>query len=297
MTYDTTHYGSDPPMNVIRRVDRGDQKAKPATAARMYDYYLGGTYNFPADRQAADAIIAMFPYTVLAAQVNRAFLRRAVSSLCEMGVSQFLDIGSGIPTEGNVHEIAQAVNPQARVVYVDIDPVAVAESQEMLERNDLAVAIRGDLRNPRPILDHPQVRKLLDFQQPVALLLVAVLHFLNDDDEARRAVRQLLDALPSGSYLVASHVIDESSPDFERIEDLKRVHDVYKRQTSTALRMRTRAELSEFFEGLELVDPGVVWVWDWRPPPGEELPVAVSQVRPETIKGGIAGGIGRIIRR
>ncbi|HZM83194.1 MAG TPA: SAM-dependent methyltransferase [Candidatus Limnocylindrales bacterium] len=279
-------------MSAVRLAGGGDRQAKPATAARMYDYFLGGTHNFPADREAADAIVAMFPATLLAARVNRAFLRRTVNYLCEMGISQFLDIGSGIPTEGNVHEIAQAANPRARVVYVDIDPVAVAESQEMLEGNDLAIAIRGDARYPRQIIAHPQVRKLLDFEQPVAVLLVAVLHFVGDDDEVKSLVRQLVDAVPKGSYLVASHVIDESSPDFERIEDVKRVHDVYKRQTSTALRMRTRAELGEFFEGWELVDPGIVWVWEWKPTPGEPPPVTVDAHY--HIKGGIAGGVARI---
>ena len=126
-----------------------NRPARPATAARIYDYFLGGTHNFPADREAAETIIAMFPSTRTAAQVNRAFLRRTVRFVGKQGVIQFLDIGSGIPTEGNVHEIAQEAEPQARVVYVDIDPVAVAESQEMLEHNEFAVAIHGDACEPR----------------------------------------------------------------------------------------------------------------------------------------------------
>jgi len=251
-----------------------NRPAKPATAARIYDYFLGGTHNFPADRQAAETIIAMFPATRMSAQVNRAFLRRTVRFLCRQGVSQFLDIGSGIPTEGNVHEIAQEAEPEARVVYVDIDPVAVAESQEMLEHNEFAVAIQGDARDPRSIVEHPMVRKVLDFDRPIALLMAALLHFVTDDDEARSIVRQLLELLPPGSYLVISHVIDETTPDYAQSEDVRRVHEVYRRQTSTILRLRTRAEIEEYFDGLELVEPGVVWLTDWRQEPDDPIPAA-----------------------
>lgn len=280
-------------MSMARPVGGGSHAGgKPATAARMYDYYLGGIHNFPADREAADAIIAMFPRTRLAAQVNRAFLRRTVKYLCEIGVRQFLDIGSGVPTEGNVHEIAQAVDPTARVVYVDIDPVAVSESQEMLEGNEYATAVQGDARDARKILEQPQVRKHLDFDQPIAVLLVAVMHFINDDTEARDLVRQLVDGVPPGSYLVMSHLIDETKKDFEKAQDLDRVHDVYSRRTATNLRMRTRAQLAEFFEGLEMVDPGIAWVWDWRPAPDD--PAAdIDRAEYDTATGGIAGGVGK----
>jgi S-adenosyl methyltransferase len=271
---------------------------KPATAARMYDYFLGGIHNFPADRQAADAIISMFPRTRMAAQLNRAFLRRAVAHLGEVGVNQFLDIGSGIPTEGNVHEIAQGTNPQARVVYVDIDPVAVAESQEMLEGNKFAIAINGDLCRPQTILEHPPVRKHLDFDQPIAVLLVAVLHFVHDDDQARESVRRLMDSVPAGSYLVLSHLIDETTPDFDRRDDLKRVHDVYHRQTATLLRMRTRAQVHEYFEGLDLIDPGLVPVWHWKPAPDDPVIPASNTSGDNSghnpASGGIFGGVGRI---
>jgi hypothetical protein len=267
--------------------------AKPATAARMYDYYLGGIHNFPADREAADAIIRMFPRTRMAAQVNRAFLRRAVTHLCQIGVTQFLDIGSGIPTEGNVHEIAQEADPQARVVYVDIDPVAVAESQEMLEGNEFAIAIQGDACHPLTILEHPQVRKQLDFDRPIAVLLVAVLHFVSDDHQARELVRQLLAGVPAGSYLVLSHLIDETTPDSANGDDLKRVHDLYHRQTATMLRMRTRAEVADFFQGLKLVDPGIVQVWHWNPGPDDEGPARDDPAYNAT-SGGIFGGVGML---
>ena len=246
--------------------------ARPATAARIYDYFLGGTHNFPADREAAETILTMFPRTRMAAQVNRAFLRRAVRFLRSQGVTQFLDIGSGIPTEGNVHEIAQAAEAEARVVYVDIDPVAVAESQEMLERNEFAVALHGDAREPRSIMEHPLVRKLLDFDRPVAVLMVALLHFVADDDEAKAIVGQLMDALPAGSYFVVSHVVDETNPDYVQSPDVQRVHEVYRKQTASMLRLRTRAEIEGFFEGLEVLEPGVVWLTDWRQEPGDPIP-------------------------
>jgi O-methyltransferase involved in polyketide biosynthesis len=240
---------------------------KPATAARMYDYYLGGIHNFPADQEAARKVIAQFPFIPEGARANRAFLRRAVRQLTDAGVRQFLDIGSGIPTQGNVHEIAQDAAPDARVVYVDIDPVAVAESQEILAGNELAVAIRGDLREPRAILDHPRTRKMLDFEQPIALLLAAILHFFPDDAEAYGVVVQLVDALPPGSYLLVTHAATESFASAS--ENVKVIQDVYKRQTTTQSKLRTRAETERFFAGLELLDPGVVWLPEWRPDPTE----------------------------
>jgi S-adenosyl methyltransferase len=262
--------------------------AKPATTARIYDYLLGGTHNFPADREAADAIMGMFPQTRQAAKINRAFLGRAVRYLCRAGITQFLDIGSGIPTEGNVHEIAQEASSQARVVYVDIDPVAVAESQELLEGNDFAIAIQGDAHDPQAILNHPQVRKVLDFQQPIGVLLVALLHFINDDDEARAVVRQLLETLAPGSYLVVSHVVDEP-PDIQSEEDLKRVYDIYRQQTSAMLRLRTMPEIGRFFDGLEIVEPGVVWAYDWHPAPDD------PRAAPDDLARYVAaGGVGRV---
>jgi Protein of unknown function (DUF574). len=240
-------------------------EAKPATAARIYDYHLGGTHNFPADREAAMAVAAMFPQVPLLAKANRAFLQRAVRYVLGQGVRQFLDIGSGIPTQGNVHEVVDAAIDDGRVVYVDIDPVAVAESLDLLEGNPRATAVQGDVRNPRAILDNPQVRALIDFNQPVGLLLVAVLHFV-PDDSAYDAVSTLVGALPSGSYLIISHAVeDEIKPEDEpNIDTMK---SVYKQRTTTPLTLRTRAGVNRFFDGLELVEPGLVWVPEWRPEP------------------------------
>lgn len=240
--------------------------AKPATAARMYDYLLGGVHNFPADRAAAEALVHSTPTIPGIARANRAFLRRAVRFLGQTGVRQFLDIGSGIPTAGHVHEVAESV-PDARVAYVDIDPVAVAESLELLQGNDRATAIRADLRDARAILDHPQLKRLIDFDQPVAVLLVSMLHFVND--EAYGAVEQLVSALSSGSYLVISH---GTIPDEEDLPgDVDAARAVYRTQTSTPLNTRSRTEILRFFTGLELVEPGLVWTPLWRPEPDDPV--------------------------
>ena len=239
-------------------------EAKPATAARMYDYYLGGTHNFPADREAAEGMIAIYPQMLAVARANRAFLGRAVRFAAGQGVRQFLDIGSGIPTQGNVHEVADAVTDGARVVYVDIDPVAVAESLDLLEGNPRATAIHGDLKDPQPILDHPQVQELIDFNQPVALLLASVLHFV-PDDFAFDAVARLVGTLPSGSLLAVSHGL--SPEDLATEAEEAAAKGVYQRQTATPLTLRSRAGVALFFEGLDVVDPGLVWLPMWRPEP------------------------------
>lgn len=246
---------------------KNDGQAKPATAARIYDYYLGGTHNFPADREAAARMIAIFPQLPATTRVGRAFLRRSVRYIAERGVHQFLDLGSGIPTEGNVHEVVDAAVPDARVVYVDIDPVAVAESLAILEGSDRHLAMWGDLRNPRSILDSPEVRRILDFDQPIGLLLLGVLHFVPDDDVAYEAVSTLVSALAPGSYLAISHLtFDEQS--FAR-SDVDSGKDVYRQQTTTPVGERTRAQFERFFDGLELVDPGVTWPPLWHPAPDD----------------------------
>ena len=264
-----------------------DGGGKPATAARIYDYHLGGTHNFPADREAATAMAQMFPLAPALARNNRALLRRAVRYLSEAGVAQFLDVGSGIPTEGNVHEVAQQATPDARVVYVDIDPIAVSESLEILDGNDRATAIRADLRDPQSILNHPQVRRLLDFDEPVGLMLGAVLHFVPDDTLAYDAVRQLLAPLASGSYLVVSHASADGG-DVDS-DDVEVAQDLYKRQTTTPFHLRSRHQVERFFTGLDLVEPGVVWLPEWRPAPGDPTDFADDPRR----CAGLAG-VGRV---
>jgi hypothetical protein len=243
-----------------------DAHRKPATAARMYDYYLGGIHNFPADREVARAVLDRTPLLRTIVRDNRAFLARAVRYLTSVGVHQFLDIGSGIPTEGNVHEIAQAAVPDARVVYVDIDPDAVSESLELLEGNHAATAIRANVREPRALLDHPQVRNLLDFDQPIAVLLVAVLHFVEDADEVGDIVATLRSALAPGSYVVIAHAtIDELIFDGRLWENTQKE---YRQQTTTPLVPRKKSDVAGFFDGFEMVEPGLVWLNTWRPDPG-----------------------------
>jgi S-adenosyl methyltransferase len=241
-----------------------DDGPKPATAARIYDYLLGGTHNFPADREAAKELVRLAPWAPAIARANRAFLRRAVRFLADSGVRQFLDIGSGIPTAGNVHEVAQVV-PDARVVYVDIDPVAVAESLDILHGNNRATALRGDLRDPETILNHPDVRRLIAFDEPVGVLLVSVLHFVPDDTQAYGAVDRFVGAVAPGSYLVMSH--GSLAPDAPGAENVEAAEGLYKTRTATPVFGRDRAGVERFFARLEFVEPGLVYAPSWRPAP------------------------------
>ncbi|MFJ4002394.1 SAM-dependent methyltransferase [Streptomyces sp. NPDC090023] len=232
------------------------------SVSRMYDYYLGGSHNFEVDREAARKAMEFLPGLPKIMQANRAFLRRAVRFAAEQGIDQFLDIGSGIPTFGNVHEIAQEARPGAHVVYVDHDPVAVAHSRSVLEGNADANVVAADLRKPQEILTSPEVARLIDLDRPVALLLVAVLHFLEDADEPHRAVAELRAALPPGSLLILTHASYEGIPLPE--ERAEGAVDVY-RDIRTPLVMRPREEIARFFDGFELLDPGLVHLPDWRP--------------------------------
>jgi hypothetical protein len=253
-----------------REVDRpdwapSDIDIERPSAARMYDYYLGGSHNFAADRAAAAAMLAVIPDVPVGAQANRAFLRRAVRHLTAAGMRQFLDIGSGIPTLGNVHEIAQQAAPDSRVVYVDIDPVAVAHSEHILAGNPNAAVIQEDLRRPKSILEHDDVRRLIDFSQPVALMLVAVMHFISEEDDPASILTTLREATVPGSYLVMSHGTAESRP-----HEAAGGTAVYQR-TSSPLTLRDRQQLRTLFDGYELVDPGVVFVPLWHPDSPDEI--------------------------
>jgi DNA-binding HxlR family transcriptional regulator/SAM-dependent methyltransferase len=235
-----------------------------ATPARIWDFFLGGYHNLPADRAVAQRAIALFPTLPATAQATRAVLHRAIRHLTTVGVRQFLDIGSGIPTVGNVHEVARQGAPDSRVVYVDIDPTAVAESLEILEGNPNATAILGDLCRPADIVSHPVLRELLDLDEPTGLLLSAVVHFIHDD-RAYHVVSELVGALAPGSYLLISHVGSEQTRPSS--EGFKAVSADYKRVTANQLTPRTRAEVERFFVGLELLEPGVVSMPEWRPGP------------------------------
>jgi hypothetical protein len=230
--------------------------------ARMYDYYLGGKDNFAADRKAAERFIAMLPDGVVrtAAVQNRQFLIRAVRHLAgDLGVRQFLDIGAGLPTAKNVHEVTQSIAPDSRVVYVDHDPIVVAHGHALLHGNDRATIIAGDMRDPGGILADPALRSLLDFDEPIAVLLVAVLHFLSDTDDPYGIVRALMNAVPAGSYLVLSHFTADSDP------EAGAAARVYQRAVSS-LYPRTRGQVAGFFAGHDVLAPGeVAWAPQWQP--------------------------------
>lgn len=237
----------------------GIDLARPS-AARIYDYWLGGTHNFAVDREIARGVTAVVPDTAQVMQANRGFLHRAVGALIDLGVRQFLDLGSGIPTLGNVHEVAQRAAPDSKIVYVDIDPVAVAHSRHILTGNANAVAIQSDLRDPETILNDPAVRGLLDFDQPMAVLMMAVLHFVPDSDDPARLISTFRDAIVPGSYLVLSHgTQDAQTPQARAI-----ANEMFSR-TSTPFISRPREVVTEFFDGFELLEPGIVWSVQWRP--------------------------------
>ncbi|MFJ9630782.1 SAM-dependent methyltransferase [Streptomyces sp. NPDC091280] len=245
------------------------------SVSRIYDYYLGGSHNFEVDREAARKAMEFLPGLPKIMQANRAFMRRAVRFAAAEGITQFLDIGSGIPTFGNVHEVAQEASPGAHVMYVDHDPVAVAHSQAVLAGNPTADVVAADLRKPREILASPEVQRLIDMNRPVALLLVAILHFVEDTDDPYGAVAQLRDALAPGSLLILTHASYEGIPlPPERAEGAV---DVYK-DIRNPLIMRSREEIARFFEGYDMVEPGLVPMPDWRPDtaPEDEDPYSFS---------------------
>jgi S-adenosyl methyltransferase len=239
-----------------------------ANIARVYDYWLGGSHNFQADQDAARTLIAMEPNVREIVRANRAFLGRAVRFLArEAGVRQFLDIGSGIPTSNPVHQTAQQAGPGSRVVYVDNDEVAVAHSRLILDDNPDATVIQADLREPAKILADPETQLLIDFSQPVGLLLMAVLHFVPGDDAVAQIMATLRDALVPGSYLVICHTCRDARP--ERADSNT---DVYNSRVAAQVVMRSRDEIGALFRGFSLVAPGLVWIPEWRPDSPDDVP-------------------------
>ncbi|MFG1922027.1 SAM-dependent methyltransferase [Cryptosporangium sp. NPDC048952] len=225
------------------------------SAARMYDYYLGGSHNFASDRQAAGKVLELLPDAPLMAQANRAFLHRSVRFLVDQGVRQFIDLGSGIPTAGNVHEVA----PESTVVYVDIDPVAVAYSEAILSDVSRAAIVHADARQPEKVLESPVTQGLLDFDQPIGLLMVAVLHFVAESEDPANMVATFRDALPAGSAIALAHVTLD-----ERPEEMERITAIYQNSANPTT-FRTRQQIDGLLTGWDLVDPGVTWVVEWRP--------------------------------
>ena len=232
-----------------------------ANVARMYDYYLGGKDNFEADRVAAEKVLAQMPGQRRSALENRRFLRRAVRFLtAEAGIDQFLDIGVGLPTQGAVHEVAHEINPRSRVAYVDYDPVVVAHGNALLATPDQSVVVTEDIRRPGELLANPVIRRHLDFDRPVAVLVLAIFHFVPDEDDPAAITACLREALAPGSYLVLTHVCRELLPDKTAAA---RAKDVYQ-QAGQPIQARTTEEIRGFFGDFELVEPGLVPKHAWR---------------------------------
>jgi hypothetical protein len=249
--------------------------------ARMYDAYLGGKDNYAVDREAVRQVLRAAPEIRDSARANRAFLQRAVRFLVgEAGIRQIIDIGTGIPAAGNVHQVAGEIAPGTRVAYVDNDPIVHVHANALLTGSGTTSIVLADLREPGAILGHPKVAELIDFGQPVALLLVAILHFVTDDEQPAGIIATFRDALPPGSYLVLSH----GTGDF-RAEAAETAAAVYDQATS-AVTLRSHAEVAALFEGWDLVEPGLVQVPLWRPDGRRPSPKELS-------KAWIYGGAGR----
>jgi hypothetical protein len=274
------------PAGIVPRVD-----ASVPNVARMYDYLLGGKDNFAADRDAAAELLSLIPDAQAACHHNRVFVRRAVRYLAgQAGIRQFIDIGTGLPTQGNVHDIAQATAPDARVAYVDYDPVVVSHAQALLATTPTVAVINGDLRNPEQILTDPALRNLIDFSEPVAILLAAILHFIADDEHPYQIAETLKAAIPPGSYLVLSHITADEVPE----ETSRKAQSIYEHATAPVF-PRSREAIRRFLDGLETASkPGVTDVrlpQPWAPPaPDEPKPAHPLIVDGRTL---IHAGVGR----
>ncbi|MFJ6378600.1 SAM-dependent methyltransferase [Kitasatospora sp. NPDC092039] len=249
-------------------------------SARMYDYFLGGKDNFAVDREAAERVLTVFPTMRTAVHANRTFMRRATRALARRGLRQWLDIGTGIPTSPNLHEVAQAVDPRARVVYADNDPVVLAHSRALMTSTPQGrtAYVHGDVRDPAAILATPQVQQTLDLARPLVVSMVALLHFVPELDDARAIVDHLLAPLPAGSALVLSHATAELDP-----AGASQVEKIYN-QAGTSLRLRPKAEFATLFDGLDLLGPGIVPAHRWHDegtgtPADDALPATVTDAQ------------------
>jgi hypothetical protein len=268
---------ADETQSLLDQIDT----ARPSVA-RMYDYYLGGRDNYVVDREAADQMMVAVPESKEMVRANRAFLVRAVHHLAaEMGIRQFLDIGSGLPTQQNVHEVAQAVSPDSRVVYVDHDPHAVVHGRALLATGENTDFIHGDLLRPEKILEDPRVGRLIDFDEPVAILIVAILHFVSDEDGPMDILERLRQAMAPGSHLAISHVLDDPRP-----------HAIGKILTASGAppwHPRSHEDVVRFFDGFDLVEPGVVLLPHWRPPTPAAVPLHRTPGSAEELRWQVAG--------
>jgi O-methyltransferase involved in polyketide biosynthesis len=245
-------------------------------AARIYDYWLGGKDNFAADREAAEQVIGYAPEVPRLARENRRFLGRVVRFLAAAGIRQFIDIGTGLPTQGHVHEVLRAVAPDARVAYVDHDPVVLVHARALLKDSDHVSVIQGDLRDPDALVRDPRLLELIDLERPVAVLLLAVLHLVGDDEEAAHAVTRLRAAMAPGSYLAISHAVCRQDENNEAITNILKLYNAGPMKDAKRRLLRAEKDVLVFFGDLEFVAPGFVPLADWRPYPGERTPAPAS---------------------
>jgi SAM-dependent methyltransferase len=257
--------GREPPRGI---------DASVAHSARVYDWWLGGKDNFAADRDLGQRIVDLVPMTPASARTNRAFLHRAAAMIAAHGVHQFLDLGAGLPTADNTHAVVQRVAPDNRVVYVDYDPLVLAHARALLAGYGPTTVVEADIRDPDTILSHPEVTDVIDFAQPVCVLAVAVLHFLADDDDPHRVVNRLRLAMAPGSYLVLSHLTGDGTGEADEVIALMR------KDMADPPTPRSRAEVLRFFDGFDLLDPGVVPVHRWRPADRPSPPRSESGLGP-----------------
>ncbi|GAA4205931.1 SAM-dependent methyltransferase [Actinocatenispora rupis] len=237
-------------------------------AARAYDYFLGGSSNFAADRAFAEQVLTIAPSVPAVTRLNRSFLRRVVRYYLDQGITQFLDLGSGIPTAGNVHEIAEKRVPDARVVYVDYEPVAYAHARAMLDDNPHATIVHADLRDAAAVLDHPDTQAMLDFDRPIGLLMVGVLLFIADEDHPRELIARYVERLAPGSLVAVSHIASDRADETLRAE-VDRLVGAYE-QANEHVYVRSYDEMLPWFDGMTLVDPGFVLLPDWHPDNDDE---------------------------
>jgi S-adenosyl methyltransferase len=241
------------------------------SAARVYDYLLGGKDHYPADRAVAESMIAQLPNVRLAVQWNRAFLRRVVRYLVnEAGIRQIIDIGAGLPTVGNTHEIALEAKPEVKVVYVDHDPVVLAHARRMLHHTPNAAIINEDLLSPVGILGDPVLREMIDFTEPVAVLLLSILHFISDEADPAGLIAQLLAPFPAGSHVAISHATPDTIPE---VNDVERVFD----EATEQAHVRSRTDIAKLVAGLDILEPGLAWPPEWRPAPGDKVPANAAE--------------------
>ncbi|MDN3351318.1 SAM-dependent methyltransferase [Actinomadura sp. DC4] len=239
-----------------------DLRTNRPTPARMYDYYLGGKDNFAVDREAAEQVLSAAPEVRILAKENRAFLGRAVRFLAaEAGIRQFVDVGTGLPTQGNVHEIAQAVDPSARVVYIDNDPIVRVHAKALLPSDGTTAVIEADMRDPESILKHPDLHRLIRFDEPVAVLFMSVLHFIADEYDPYGIVAAFRDLTVPGSHLALSHITSPA----QNTGAAEAAADVYKNRATSPAVLRSPKEIQALFDGYDLVEPGLVYLPQWRP--------------------------------